>query len=158
MPCYCSPPKRPTGFLFFSIFFSFLFLNMKPLSEVAPGLLVIQIPIQAMCTTGGLVFFSFYKLVDQYFQCTLMDPDDKNSCHIGHGRLYRDVHVQAKHSTEVGKAPLIHFQKISFKKGFLQIKSSQILCMDQKKFLNPFCFACTLGLLPCLSKKLNEYS
>ena len=28
-----------------------------------------------------------------------------------------------------------------------------------KKFLNPFCFACTLGLLPCLcrSTKLNEY-
>jgi hypothetical protein len=27
-----------------------------------------------------------------------------------------------------------------------------------KKFLNPFCFACTLGLLTCLSTKLNEYS
>ena len=27
-----------------------------------------------------------------------------------------------------------------------------------KKFLNPFFFVCTLGLLPCLSTKLNEYS
>ena len=27
-----------------------------------------------------------------------------------------------------------------------------------KKFLNPFCFPCTLGLLPYLSTKLNEYS
>ena len=26
----------------------------------------------------------------------------------------------------------------------------------QMKFLNPLCFACTLGLLPCLTK-LNEY-
>ena len=29
--------------------FSFMFLNMKPLSEVAPGLLVIQNQIQAVC-------------------------------------------------------------------------------------------------------------
>ena len=35
--------------------------------------------------------------------------------------------------TEVGRAPLIHFQKIFFRKGFLYIKISQrtqILCMD----------------------------
>ena len=35
-------------FFLFSILISFIFLNMKPLSEVAPGLLVIQIQIQAV--------------------------------------------------------------------------------------------------------------
>ncbi len=36
---------------FLSFIFKFLsiFLNMKPSSEVAPGLLVIQIPIKAVC-------------------------------------------------------------------------------------------------------------
>jgi hypothetical protein len=34
--------------LFFSFILSFILLNMKPLSEVAPLLLVIQIQIQAM--------------------------------------------------------------------------------------------------------------
>ena len=34
----------------FFFLFSFIFLNMKPLSEVAPGFLVIQIQIQAVCT------------------------------------------------------------------------------------------------------------
>jgi hypothetical protein len=38
-------------FFFSFIFkFSFIFLNMKTLSEVAPGLLVIQIQIQVVCS------------------------------------------------------------------------------------------------------------
>ena len=40
-------PNCPPN-LFFSFLFLFISLNMKPLSEVAPGLLVIQIQIQAV--------------------------------------------------------------------------------------------------------------
>ena len=44
--------NRPQDFFIFFIFqFLFIFLNMKPLSEVASGVLVIQIPIQAVCLT-----------------------------------------------------------------------------------------------------------
>ena len=41
--------------------------------------------------------------------------------------------IQLSYWTEVGRAPLIHFQKTFFRKGFLYIKISQIdqiLCMD----------------------------
>ena len=47
MHCYCSPPKQLVGFYFSFILY---FLNMKPLSEVSPGLLDIQIQIQAVCS------------------------------------------------------------------------------------------------------------
>ena len=48
-PCPVSAAlqNRPQDF-FFLFIFSFIFLNMKPLSELAPGILVIQIPIQAV--------------------------------------------------------------------------------------------------------------
>ena len=44
-------PSKTAPRIFFSFIlkFSFILLNMKPLSEVAPGLLVIQIQIQAVC-------------------------------------------------------------------------------------------------------------
>ena len=39
-------PKLPTGFFFLFYILIYLFFNMKPLSEVATGRLVIQIQIQ----------------------------------------------------------------------------------------------------------------
>ena len=50
---------------FFSLLyliFSFIFLNMKPLSKVAPGLLFIQIQIQAVCRSK------------QSYYCTTIRP------------------------------------------------------------------------------------
>jgi hypothetical protein len=43
--------QNGSQYFFFSFIFkfSFVFLNAKPLSEVAPGLLVSQIQIQAVC-------------------------------------------------------------------------------------------------------------
>ena len=41
-------PSKTTNRIFFSFIFSFIFLNMKPLSEVAPGVLAIQIQIKAV--------------------------------------------------------------------------------------------------------------
>ena len=49
-------------FLSFLFWFSFIFLNMKPLSEVAPGLLVIQIQIQAVWATHHPGFTSTARL------------------------------------------------------------------------------------------------
>ena len=45
--------NRPQIYFFFSFmfWFWFIFLSMKPMSGVAPGLLVIQIQIQAVCLT-----------------------------------------------------------------------------------------------------------
>ena len=46
---------------FFSYTFKFLFivLNMKPLSEVAPGLLAIQIQVQAVCLIHFLISIKY---------------------------------------------------------------------------------------------------
>ena len=46
------------------LFFSFIFLNMKPLSEVAPILLVIQIQIQAVCY---MLQHAVYNLIEVWF-------------------------------------------------------------------------------------------
>ena len=53
-PCPVSAALQNCSFLFI---FLFLFLNMKPLLEVAPGLLVIQIPIQAVWK----IYYNFRK-------------------------------------------------------------------------------------------------
>ena len=43
------PSKTAHTIFLILILFIFFFLNMKPLSEVAPGLLIIQIQIQEVC-------------------------------------------------------------------------------------------------------------
>ena len=50
--------------------------------------------------------------------------------------------------------------KISHIKTLISWKFLYLLKINfrRKKLLNPFCFACTLGLLPYLSTNLNEYS
>ena len=58
------PSKMAHG-IFFSLLyliFSFIFLNTKPLSKVAPGLLFIQIQIQAVCRSK------------QSYYCTTIRP------------------------------------------------------------------------------------
>ena len=56
--------------------------------------------------------------------------------------------IVSRKLAEVSSNYVIVFSNYSFVKIWPQVK----------KYLNPFCFACTLGLLHAFCTKLNEYS
>ena len=58
-------PSKPAHriFFLFSLLILIFFLNMKPLSDVAPGLLVNQVQIQAVCSAKNKLTIYIWKAV-----------------------------------------------------------------------------------------------